>query len=107
MILVVIPHRDQQTRAKSGTALQTPSSLIDSLSDHLVKTSLQCRHARIGKNGAFSHKTNYIDIFAEILNLEAHLNRCIGSKVTVILLNGWILPTGGVVSGTTVLAATH
>ena len=47
------------------------------------------------KNGASSHKTNYIDIFSEILNLEGHLNRCIGSKVTAILLNGWILPTGG------------
>ena len=51
------------------------------------------------KNGASSHKTNYIDILSEILNLEGHLNRCIGSKVTAILLNGWILPTGGVASG--------
>ena len=47
---------------------------------------------------ASSHKTNYIDIFSEILNLEGHLNRCIGSKVTGILLNGWNLPTGGVAS---------
>ena len=46
-----------------------------------------------------SHKTNYIDIFSEILNLEGHLNRCIGSKVTAILLKGRILPTGGVASG--------
>ena len=28
-----------------------------------------------------------------------YLNRCIGSKVTAILLNGWILPTGGVALG--------
>ena len=33
-------------------------------------------------NGASSHKTIYIDIFSEIVNLEGHLNRCIGSKVT-------------------------
>ena len=32
-------------------------------------------------------------MFSEILNLEGHLNRCIGSKVMAILLNGWILPT--------------
>ena len=51
------------------------------------------------KNGASSHKTNYIDILSEILNLEGHLNQCIGSKVTAISLNGWILPTGGVASG--------
>ena len=44
-------------------------------------------------------KQNYIDIFSDILNLEGHLNRCIGSKVTAILLNGWILPTGGAASG--------
>ena len=36
----------------------------------------------------------HIDIFSENLNLEGHLNRCIGSKVTVVLLNGWIMPTG-------------
>ena len=30
---------------------------------------------------------------------EGHLNRCIGSKVMAILLNGWILPSGGVASG--------
>ena len=42
------------------------------------------------RNGAASHKTNYIDIFTDILNLEGHLNCCIGSNVTAILLNVWI-----------------
>ena len=46
-------------------------------------------------DGAFSHKIDYVTIFKEILNLEGHLNRITGSKVTVILLNGWILPIGG------------
>ena len=31
----------------------------------------------------------------EILNLEGHLNCITGSRVTAILLNGWILPIGG------------
>ena len=53
----------------------------------------------MGKNGAFTHKTTYIDIFSEILNLEGHLNCCIGSKVKALLLNGLIFPTGGVASG--------
>ena len=35
----------------------------------------------------------------EILNLKGHPNRITGSKVTAILLNGWILPVGGVASG--------
>ena len=38
-------------------------------------------------------------MFEEIQNFEGHLNHCIGSKVTLILLNGWILPTGRVASG--------
>ena len=43
--------------------------------------------------------TKYIDIFVENLNLEGHLNRCISSKVKAILLNGWILHTGGFAPG--------
>ena len=50
------------------------------------------------KDDASSYKTNHIDIFSEILNLEGHLICCIGSKVLAILLNGWILPIGGVSS---------
>ena len=50
------------------------------------------------QNGASSQKTNYIDIYSEILILEGHQNCRIRSKVTVILLDGWILPTGGVAS---------
>ena len=46
------------------------------------------------KNGDSSYKTDYMDIFSENLNLEGHPNRCIGSKVKAILLNGWILPIG-------------
>ena len=49
--------------------------------DTLVKISLQRRHAQTDKDGASSHKTNYIGILSEILNLEGHLNSCIGSKV--------------------------
>ena len=52
-----------------------------------VKISLRRRHAQTVKNGASSNKTNYIDIFSEILNPEGHQNCCIGSKVTAILLN--------------------
>ena len=47
--------------------------------------------AQTVKNGASSHKTNYITICSEILNLEGHSNCIVGSKVTAILLNGWIM----------------
>ena len=64
-----------------------------------VKISLWRPHAQTVKDGAFSHKTNFIDILSEILNLEEHLNLCISSEVTSIFLNGCILITGGVASG--------
>ena len=35
----------------------------------------------------------------EIIDLKGHQNCCIGSKVMALLLNGLILPTGGVASG--------
>ena len=70
---------------------------IDSLICPLVKLSLRRRHAQMVKNGASSHKTNFID---KIINLEGHLNHCSGSKVTaIILLKGWILPIGGASAG--------
>ena len=47
------------------------------------------------EDGAFSHKIDYVTIVLEILNLEGHPNRITGSRVTAILLNGWILPFGG------------
>ena len=47
-------------------------------------------------DGAFSHKIDYDTTFKKILNLEGHPNRITGTKVTAILLNGWILPIGGV-----------
>jgi hypothetical protein len=48
------------------------------LSDPLVKIYLWRRHTQKVKNGASSHKTNYIDIFSEILSLEGHQNGCFG-----------------------------
>ena len=54
-------------------------------------------HALTVGDGASSHKLDHVSKFEEILNLEGHQNRT-GSRVTAILLNGWILPTGGVLS---------
>ena len=47
------------------------------------------------EGAAFSQQINYATIFKEILSLEGHPNHITGSKVTVILLNGLILPIGG------------
>ena len=63
--------------------------LTDWLSYPLVKISLRRRHAQMVKTETFSDKINYIEICSVILNLEGHLNCCIGLTVTAILLNGW------------------
>ena len=47
------------------------------------------------QDGALSHKIDYVTIFKEILNIKGHLNCITDSRVTAILLNGWILPILG------------
>ena len=49
--------------------------------------------------GAFRHEINYVTIFLEILNPKERQNCITGSKVTAILLNGWILFVSGIASG--------
>ena len=46
------------------------------------------------EDGAFSHKIDFVTIL-EILNLKGHQTRITCSRVTAILLNGWILPICG------------
>ena len=55
---------------------------------------VQRRHAIMVEDGAVSHKIDYVTIL-EILNIKGHQNRITGSRVTAILLNGWILPIYG------------
>ena len=69
-----------------------------------MKISLRHNHTLLVEDGAFSHKINYVTIF-QILNLEGHSNHITGSKVMAILLNGWILPVGGVASGSVCASA--
>ena len=60
------------------------------MSHLLVKISLQRRtHIRL-KMVLPVIKQTIMTFLSEILNLERHLNRWIGSKVTASLLNGWI-----------------
>ena len=47
------------------------------------------------EDGSFSHKIDNVTISQEILNLKGYPSCITGSKVTAILLNGWILPIGG------------
>ena len=82
-----------------STNTSVADSFIHSFIHPLVKISLWRRHTQTVNNGDSSLKTNYVYILSEILNLEGHQNRWIGSKVTTILLSELILPTGGAKSG--------
>ena len=44
-------------------------------------------------------KQTLVKLILEVLNLKGHQNRNSSSKLTLILLNWWILPIGGVASG--------
>ena len=65
-----------------------------------MQISLPRRHALMVeenkiKKDAFSHEINYATPCLDFLNLEEHPNCIAGSRVTMILLNGWILSIGG------------
>ena len=78
------------------SVLQTASLQINSVThSSIVEISLWRRHALMASDGAFSHKIDYVTLFYDILNREWHQNRINGIRVTVILLNGWILLIGG------------
>ena len=46
-----------------------------------------------------SYKIDYVIVITNFLNSEGNQNPISVSKVTVILLKGWILPLGGASSG--------
>ena len=82
---------------KPGAALQAPLSLIDSL---IHKFSLpRHRHSKTVRDRSSSYKIYYVIGIQNFLNPKGHQNSISGSKFTIILLKGWILPIGGVASG--------
>ena len=47
------------------------------------------------RDSSSSYKIDYVIVIKTFLNPKGHQNPINGSKVTAILLNGWILPIGG------------
>ena len=70
-----------------------------SVSHLFPQLTLQSRGAFRVRVTASNHKIAYVAQVKDILNLKENLNRMINSKVTTILLEGWILSIGGVASG--------
>ena len=56
----------------------------------------QARHAQTVRDSSSNYKIDYVIVIKNFfLNIEGHQNPINGSKVTAILLKGWILPIGG------------
>ena len=68
------------------------------MSDPLVTTALQRRRDQTVGDSSSSYKIDYVIVIKNFLNPEGHQNHIAGSKVTAILVKGYILPIGGVAS---------
>ena len=75
------------------------SHVTDWLINPFPPTALRGRHAQTVRDSSWSYKIDYVIVMKNILNPKGHQNRISGSKVTNILLKGWILPIGGVALG--------
>ena len=58
--------------------------------------ALRRRHAQTVRDGTSSYKIDYVIMIKNFLNPKEHQNPFRVSKVTAILLKGWICPMGGV-----------
>ena len=65
------------------------------MSQPFPPTALPRRHAQTVKVSTSSYEIDYVIMIKNFLNPEGHQNPFSGSKVTAILLKGWIWPIGG------------
>ena len=59
------------------------------------------------RDSTFSYEIDYVIVIKNFLNPEGHQNPISGSKVTAILLKGWILPIGGALLGRVCVCSLH
>ena len=69
------------------------------MSEPFPPRTLRRRHAKTVRDSTSSYKIDYVIVIKNFLNPEGHQNPISGSKVTAILLKGWILPIGGASAG--------
>ena len=85
----ILVNNATKTRAKPGAALQTALSISESVSLFLPQLYGAATPTP-------SYKIDYFIVIQNFLNPKGQQNPISGSKVTVILLKGWILPIGEV-----------
>ena len=66
-----------------------------SVSQPFPPTALRRRHAQTVRDSSSSYKIDYVIEIKNFLKPKGQQNPINGSKVTAILLEGWILPYGG------------
>ena len=67
-------------------------SLIQSVRETFLPTAFRRPHCQTVWDSSSSYKIDYVIVIKNFLNTEWHQNPINGSKVTAILLKGWILP---------------
>ena len=75
------------------------NSVSQSASQPFPPTALRRRHAQTVRDSSSSYKIDYFIVIKNFLNPKGHQNCISGSKVTAILLKGWICPIGGSAPG--------
>ena len=81
--------------ASQGLLYKQPhDSFINQVSHPFPPTALWRCHAQTVRDSTSSYKIDYVTVIKNFLNPEGHQNPTSGSKVTAILLKGWILPIG-------------
>ena len=63
---------------------------INSVSEPFPPTALRRRHAHMVRESTSSYKLDYVIVIKNIQNPEGNQNPISGSKVTAVLLKGWI-----------------
>jgi hypothetical protein len=69
------------------------------VSEPFPPIALRHRHAQTIRDSSSGYKIDYVKVIKNFLNPKGHQNPINGSKVTAILLKGWILAIGGASAG--------
>ena len=78
------------SRPGNARGCSTNTSVINRVTDPLVPTPVWRHHAKMVRVSSSSYKIDYVIVIKSFLNSKGHHNPITGSKVTAILLKGWI-----------------
>ena len=86
-------------KARGCSTSTCVTNRLKSVNHSFPPTALCCRNAQTVRDSSSTYKIDYVIVMKKFLNLKRHQNCISGSKVTVILLKGFIWPIAGVETG--------